>query len=307
MSLEKCLQHITEDDAALSYPLLVEVSDLSQEELGRFARAWHKVSPARKREVVDGLVEMSEDSTELDFSALLKLCLKDSDEEVRNKAIIGLWEFEDRSLMLSFVELLKSDGSPKVRASAAMALGKFAVMTQDGKVLLKDGQQVNESLMEALANENEWPEVRRRALESVAPFNNEAVEWYIKWAYDSDDLDLKSSSLYAMGRTGDVPWLSMIVTELQNPVAALRYEAANACGDLDEECATPHLIPLLEDDDLQVQLAAIAAMGKIGGSLGRRALKACLKDGDPALEGAIRDSLEAIQATQDPVGYSFDS
>ena len=306
MSLEACLQHITEDSAALSYPVLIEISDLSPGELGRFARAWHKVSPDRKQKVVEGLVEMSEDSAELDFSTVLKLCLKDPDEQVRDKAITGLWEFEDRSLILSLVELLKSDGSPRVRASAAMALGKFATLAQDGKVLSRDGQQVSDSLMEALVNEDEWLEVRRRALESVAPFNGSAVDGYIRWAYGSDDLELKCSSLFAMGRTGDAPWLPQIVKEMQSPNATLRYEAAHACGELDAAEATHYLIPLLQDDDLQVQLAAIAAMGKIGGSLAKRALKTCLKSGDPALEDAVRNSLEAIQSTQDPLGFNYD-
>ena len=306
MSLEQCLQHITEDNAPIKHPILIEMSDLSPGELGKFARAWHKAPPDRKKKVVEGLVEMSEHSAEMDFSAVFKLCLKDPDEQVRDKAITGLWEFEDRSLILSLVELLKSDSSPKVRASAAMALGKFATLAQDGKVLSKDGEQVGQSLMEALSNENEGLEVRRRALESVAPFNTSAVNGYIQWAYESGDLDLKCSSLYAMGRTGDSPWLSLIVEEMQSPIAALRYEAAIACGERDEEEAAPHLIPLLQDDDLQVQLAAIAALGKIGGSLAKRALKTCLKSGDPALEDAVMDSMEAIEATEDSPGFNYD-
>lgn len=304
MSLDKCLQHISEEGTPVSHPPLVEITNLSPGELGRFARVWFKVPTLRRQKIVECLVELAEDSSELDFSAVFKLCLKDSDQLVRQKAITGLWEFEDRSLILSLVELLRLDSSAEVRASAAMALGKFASLAQDRKILPKDGELVNGSLAAALHDEEERLEVRRRALESVAPFNSPEVNRYIHWAYESDEIDLKCSSIYAMGRTGEPHWLPLVCKELQNPNPPIRYEAANACGELDEPETTPNLIPLLQDDDLEVQGAAIRALGKLGGSLAKKALKRCLKIGDPALEDGIREALEAIEATEDPLGFN---
>ena len=304
MSLESCLQHISEEGAPLSHPTLMELTDLSREELGRLARAWHKIPPERKQRVIDRLVEMAEDSAELDFSAVFKLCLKDPEEAVRQKAIAGLWEVEDRSLIVSLVELLKSDVSGQVRASAAIALGKFASLAQDRKILTRDGDLVKGTLMKALEDEIEWLEVRRRALESVAPFNTPDINGYIEWAYDSEDLNLKCSAIYAMGKTGEPRWLTLLFRESQNASPSIRYEAANACGDINEEEAVPHLIPLLNDDDLQVQLATIDALGTIGGSLAKRALRRCLKNGDPALEEAAKAALESVQATEDPLGFN---
>ena len=94
---------------------------------------------------------------------------------------------------------------------------------------------------------------------------------------------------------------------LQSPNPPVRFEAANACGELDDEDAVPHLIPLLQDDDIQVQLAAIDALGKIGGPLAKRALRRSLKVGDPVLEDAAREALEDIQATEDPLGFNYES
>ena len=303
MSLDQCLQDIAEDGATLNYPILVELSDLAPAELGRFARAWAKIEGSRRRQVVDSLVEVAEENADLDFCSILKVCIKDSDEAVRQKAIEGLWEFEDRSLILSLIEVLKGDSVGEVRAAAAIALGKFAVLAQDGKVLSKDGDQVKASLMQALENEGEWLEVRRRALESAAPFDVDEINRYIQWAYDSDDLNLKGSSLYAMGKTGSSDWLSLLVREVQSSSPRIRYEAANACGEIDDEDAAPHLVPLIQDDDLQVQLAAIGALGKIGGSLSKRALRRCLKMEDPMLEDAAKEALDAIQATDDPLSF----
>ena len=306
MPLDRCLQQIAEQDAPISPPVLRDLSDLSPSELGMFARAWFKVIPERKQKAVELLVEMAENNAELDFSAVFKLCLKDSDEMVRQKAISGLWEFEDRSLIQSLVELLQSDYSGQVRASAAIALSKFAALAQDDKILSKDGQLVENSLMTSLRDEQEWLEVRRRALESVAPFNTPDIGEYVRWAYDSDDPNLKSSSLYAMGQTGDPQWLPLLYNELQNASPSIRYEAATACGAMNDEEAAPYLILLLNDDDLQVQLAAIRALGEIGGSLAKRALRRSLKEGDPVLEDAAREALENIQGMDDPLGFNYE-
>ena len=306
MSLESCLQHITEEGGQLSHQALAELSDLSPSELGRVARTWFKVSGDRKQKVLESLAELAEENAELEFSAIFKLGLKDPDATVRKKAITGLWEFEDRSLILSLVELLKTDGSGEVRAAAAMALGKFAALAQDGKILSKDGELVKSALMEALQREQEWLEVRRRALESVAPFNTSDLTEYIHWAYDSDDLDLRCSSIYAMGKSGEPQWLPLLFRELQNPNSPIRYEAASACGELDNEAAAPHLVPLLQDDDFQVQLAAVGSLGEIGGSVAKRALRRCLKRGEPFLEDAALSALENIKAMEDPLGFNYE-
>ena len=306
MSLDGCLEHISEADAPLNHQLLLELSDLAPAELSMFARAWYKVAIERRHSVLELLVGMAEENADLDFSALYKVCLKDQDHRVRKDAITGLWEFEDRSLIPLLVELLESDDSGEVRAEAAMALGKFATLAQDGKILSRDGELVRESLLKALLDESEWVDVGRRALEAVAPFNIPEVYQYIHRAYDSEDVKLKCSSLYAMGKTGESQWLPLIFRELKNSSPPIRYEAAHACGQLDDEEATPHLLPLLHDDDLQVQLAVIGALGEIGDQLAKRALIRCMKGGDPTLEDAAREALDNIKAMEDPLGFNYD-
>ena len=114
---------------------------------------------------------------------------------------------------------------------------------------------------------------------------------------------MKGSALYAMGRTGESRWLECLVKETSNSSPPLRFEAANACAQLEEEDAVPHLIPLMDDDDLQVQLSAIRAVGTIGGPLAKKALRRCIKEGDAAVEDAAQESLEMVEAMEDV--YSF--
>ena len=306
MSLEKFLDTLADPDIPLSNSDFIEVSDLSPSELGIFARAWFRLSLERRRAIIALMVELSEDSPELDFCAIFKMCLKEQDEWVLEKAIEGLWEYEDRSAIPGFIQILGSDKSPTVRAAAAIALGKFALLAQEGNLLAKDAGCVRDNLMAVLQDPEENPEVRRRSLEAVAPFNTPDINDYVCWAYRSDDLKLKSSSIYAMGRTGETQWLPLLIKELENREPTLRYETANACGELGEEDVVPHLICLLQDDDYQVQIAGLNALGKIGGSLAKSALLRCIKEGDAALEDAARSALESVEFLEDPMAFASD-
>ena len=303
MSLEDFLEALNDPSVNISSSDFVEASDLSPAELGVFAKAWFGLPAERQRWTVDTMVELAEDNSELDFCAIFKMCLKDRDEEVLLKAIEGLWEYEDRSIIPGLVQILRSDKSTEVRAAAAVALGKFSLLGQDGKLLTKDADSVRDNLLVVLENHDEDLEVRRRSLEAVAPFNTRDIEKFVSWAYKSGDLRLKSSSLYAMGRTGEISWLPLLIKELENVEPSVRYETANACGELGDEDVVPHLIKLMQDDDYQVQIASLSAIGKIGGSLAKRALLHCLKEGDASLEAAALTALENVEFMEDPMTF----
>ena len=303
MSLESFLDSISDPSATIPASDFVELSDLSPGELGNFAKAWFGLPTERQRWLVDTMVELAEDNAELDFCAVFKMCLKDRDEEVLLKAIEGLWEYEDRSIIPGLIEILRSEESTDVRAAAALALGKFSVLVQEGKLLTKDADSVRDNLLVVVEDGDEDLEVRRRSLEAVAPFNTRDIEKLVSWAYASGDLRLKSSAIYAMGRTGEASWLPLLIRELENSDPVVRYETANACGELGEEDVVPHLIGLLEDDDYQVQIASLAAIGKIGGPLAKGALLHCLKEGDASLEEAARAALEDVEFLEDPMSF----
>ena len=304
MPLEEFVESLADPQVEIPTTDFIEVSDLSPSELGSFARAWFTVPPERQRWAVSTMVDLAEDNPELDFCAVFKVCLKDPDESVLEKAIEGLWEYEDRSVIPSFVGVLRSQRSPTVRSAAASALGKFAVLIQEGRFLQKDADSVRDNLMAVLDDPDEPVEVRRRCLEAVAPFNTEEIKQYVGWAYQSGDIKLKSSSIFAMGRTGEIDWLPILIKELQNKEPSVRYETANACGDLGDEEVVPHLVGLLQDDDYQVQTAGLNALGKIGGPLAKRALLRCIKEGDAVLEEAARFALENVEFLEDPMAFS---
>ena len=283
MSLESFLEALAEDANEVDLGDFFEASGLLPEELVIFARAWFGFTVENQRWIIATMAELTEDSSEVDFSAVFRMCLKDKDEEVLEKAIEGLWEDEDRAIIPGLIQVLHSDKSPQVRAAAAVALGKFPALVQEGKLLAKDGDSILESLMDILKDSGQPLEVVRRSMEAVAPFNTPDIRKFVTRAYKGDELLLKSSSIYAMGRTGEVSLLPVIIKELQNAEPSIRYESAHACAELGDEDAVPHLVALLDDDDYQVQLAGISALGKIGGPLAKKVLVNCVKDGDAVL------------------------
>ena len=294
MPLEDCLTELYDEDTPLTYSNLIELSDMVSAETPQFIPAWNQVTSERRAQVIERLVELAEENAQLDFTAVLKIALADDDYLVQEKAIAGMWEGEDRTVIPLLLDILHSDGPPQVRASAAGALGRFARLAQEDKILPKDAQAVQESLMRSLQDESDPLEVRRRALEAVSPFNTPRVHEYIRWAYSSSEQRLKGSSIYAMGKTQETAWLPAILSELRSANPSLRYEAACACGELGEEDVVHHLIPLLEDDDSQVQVAAVIAMGNIGGPLAKRALRRCMRNGDESLKEAAQEALEEM-------------
>ena len=140
-------------------------------------------------------------------------------------------------------------------------------------------------------------------MEAVAVFNTTKVRELIRWAYSSTEPKLRVSAVYAMGMTCDTSWLPTVLGELDNKDAAMRYEAANACAELGEEEAVPYLIPVLQDDDLQVELSAIRALGAVGGRLARRALQKCLKASDEVIQEAVEAALSQLEGEEDPIGF----
>ena len=307
MSLESFLESLADTSTEVPASDFIELSDMLPEELGMFARVWFGVDVERQRRMISTMVELAEGNPELDFGAIFKMCLKHEDEVVLETAMEGLWEQEDRSIIPSLLQTLRSDKSPRVRSAAAAALGKFSLLVQEGKLLPKDRESIHNSLMDTLNDSDQPLDVRRRSLEAVAPFNTGAIRKMVSWAYESEDLALKSSSIFAMGRTGESTWLPLLIKELQSPEPSIRYETANACGELGEEDAVPHLVSLLQDDDLQVQLAGINALAKIGSSLAKKVLLHCVKEGDAALEDAARAELENIEFLEDPMAFSSDA
>ncbi len=303
MSTEEAIAEIADSDKSLVNSVVMSLSDLNAEELKSFQQAWSTIESKRRQQIIHRLVELAEDNFELNFDSIFKSCLKDQDVEVQCKAIEGLWENEEPSLLKLLINLLKQDKSEKVRATAATALSKFATLAELKKLSPHHASEVKKTLLIIINNNNAPAEVRRRALEAAAPLSLPEVKKAIIEAYQSHTTGLKISSIYAMGQNCDISWLPILLKELTSTDVEMRYEAAGACGEMGEEEAVHHVIELINDPDIDVQLSAIHALGRIGGSKAKECLQHCLQNSDEAIRQEAEQALHELEAGEDPLSF----
>ena len=105
--IKEIIADIGNSDNPLLSSRLTELSNLSSEELELFERSWTAIEPERRRQTVYQLVELAENNLKLNFDCIFKYCLKDQHDEVRSKAIKGLWGNEEASLLDTLVNLLE--------------------------------------------------------------------------------------------------------------------------------------------------------------------------------------------------------
>jgi HEAT repeat protein len=278
---------------------LAALSDMAAADIKNFRQVWKTIETKRRREIIIRLNELASDSVELNFDNIFLSSLRDPEADVRSEAINGLWENEEPALIPVLIDLLNNDPEEKVQATAAQALGRFALMAEINSIAPKYAIQVGQALLDVFNDRNKSIEVRRRALEAVSPLTTEQVKTAIKTAYESLDERLKISAVYAMGKNCDNKWLPFVLKELKNSDAEIRYEAVTACGEIADEDIMQYLIPAANDEDIDVQLAVIQALGKIGGNEAKLYLQKHADEPNEALRDAIETALKEISILGD--------
>ncbi len=303
LPIEETVASLSDSDKPLLSSKLAELSNLNAQELALFEQAWQTIEPKRRRQIIYRLVELAEDNFELDFDDIFKNRLQDEDADVQSKAIEGLWESEETSLIDPLIKLLEPENAEKVQATAATALGKFALLAELEKLRPHQRTKVCRALLGVIDDKSRAVEIKRRALEAAAPLSLPQMEKAIAKAYQSGEPKLRISAIFAMGKNCDPRWLPILIKELASADAEMRYEAAGACGELGEKEAVPYLSELTSDPDVDVQLAAIQALGKIGGPEAKDSLERCLTDDNKAVQQAAEEALNELEAGEDSLSF----
>ena len=300
-SLSDIIGEVLYSGGDIRYLDLSRLSDLNDDEMPQFKKGWSNATLERRELLISRLCSLGEDDARLDFTRIFKFCLNDPDTGIRIKALGGL-ELEDKyNFALPVIRTLKTDESPEVRKAAARVMGKFALLAELGELPVAVGDDIFDALLSILEDPSEPVSLRRRALESIAPFRQEPVANYIEDFYYSEDVLLKASAIFAMGRNCDPRWLDFLVEEMQSNNEMFRFEAARACGEIEDENAVPGLLNLLDDDDHEVQEAAIAALGKIGGQEAKNALTRLRTSHENRIKEAALSALTELEICQDPL------
>lgn len=272
-TVDDALQSLAEDlntpSAAVSYGL----SQLTSVDVQQFMDTWQKLPVEDKRNLLVHLIEVSEANFELNYRALAFAVADDSDPLVRTHAVELLWEDESTELLEYLTKLVQWDESSDVRAAAASALGRFVLLGEYGKLPEKLSGKVQDAVIGVWSNEDEHVDVRRRALEAISNSSHAIVSEAIMEGYQSNEIPLVVSSIYAMGRSCDERWAPSVLKELSNDDPQMRYEAAKASGELELKAAIPALTQIAVMDEHDIREVAIWSLGEIGGSSASRALE----------------------------------
>ncbi|GIV77185.1 MAG: hypothetical protein KatS3mg050_1579 [Litorilinea sp.] len=302
ISLGELLHRLIHDPEFPSLEQLYALSDLSRQDVETVREHWGAIAPPRRREVIERLVSRAMDDVQLHLGRLLRIALQDEDPFIRRHAIDGLWEETEADLLGPFVHMLHNDPSTDVRVAAAAALGSYVLAGELDELDASLAMRAEEALLAVLHNEDEPVELRSSALKSLAYSGEAGVRQLIEDAYYSPYEEMRISALIAMGRSADIRWRGFVRAELQNPSPAMRVEAAHACGELEARAAVYELIALLEDEERQVRLASIFALGRLGGRHAREALEAMAASEDPEEAAAAEQALEEMLFYADPDG-----
>ena len=305
MNFEEYLEALADSSRQLKIAELQRLSDPSPEQAEQFAARWRDIEVRRRRRVLQELIDLCEDTVELNFDAVFRHALKDDDGETRLAAVRGLWEYQSPDLIDDLTTLAETDDSASVRAEAALALGRFVLLFETGRLRERHFARLSAALRRVIENATEIEEVRARAIESIGPHDADWVRQAVTQAYESGSHRLKVSAVHAMGRSAGSRWLPLLKRELTSDEAELRYEAAVASGSLADEAAVPSLVPLAADPDDEVRAAAIAALGDIGGEAARRALDDLIDEPSGAASDAATAALAEIDADDDPLAFKL--
>jgi HEAT repeat protein len=284
---------------------LHRLSDLEPTEVALLEKAWPKLSVRRRQALMQDLEQLNEADYLLFFEEIDRLALKDSDPEVRLLAIRMLSEYENISLLPTFLDMAEHDADPEVRASSATALGLFVYQGEVDAIPLASLRQVEECLLR-LTDGSDEPLVRRSALESLGYSSRKELIPLIERAYASGDTDWVASALFAMGRSADARWESSVQAMLDHKRPAVRAEAATAAGGLEIEDAVPRLIELLDDSDENVRMSSIWSLSQIGGEGVREALIHMLETTEDDDEAELlEEALENLAFTEGVEGFTL--
>jgi HEAT repeat protein len=298
---ERILEKVRDESHPLSRETVLGLSDPTRVEAEAFALCIAQLSGERRRELLARMAEAAEESFELEFSTLFRVCLADADAAVRHTAVEGLWEDERPGLLGNLLTMLETDPDASVRAAVAIALGRFVYMAEGDE--LDDGRasRLRAALERVIEDPNEDLEVTRRAIESISYINDDRVRAIIDRAYEHSDMRMQESAVFAMGRNADPLWIEMVLTEMQDGTPTLRYEAARASGEMQLRRAVGMLIKMTREPDVELQLVAIWALGQIGGERAERLLERLAAGDDDVLSTAATDALEEAQFAVRPL------
>ncbi len=243
-------------------------------------KSLNDMSDEEKIEMLDFLAT-SEERFFSNYSDKLNFFAKDTNPEVRAKAISCMWDFPSKDRIDLLFEALRTETDPEIRVKVISGLGRYVFELEDDELFGDDEMfdkfaseedriprddliRVKQYLVETFKDESRSIDERRHALEGLGFSSDESVQHMIEEAYSSGDKSMRVSAIFAMGRSGLLIWHKTLVKELDNPDPEIQLEAIRACGSAGVEKAGKRLLQLTHSRDKDIFLASVWALGETG-------------------------------------------
>ncbi len=297
---QKVIIELSEAGPQLSRRSLQEFSDLDPDSLRSVLEVWPRVPLERKRALLDGLRDLSDENTIVSFEDFARSLLGDPEGQIRTRAIRLLDESDDPKLAFTLVKMLANDEDADTRSEAAAALGRYVEGGELEKIPASTQRQVEDALLEK-ANGEDAVAIRRRALESLGYSSRPEAVTLIESAFRRENPDWQASALLAMGRSYDERWEEPVLSRMTDVNPAVRLAAVEAAGELRLASARNLLFKVLEEEEEdEITSAAIWSLSQVGGEDARVYLENLL---DAAQDSAdiefIEEALDNLDFTDE--------
>jgi hypothetical protein len=268
-----------------------------------------KASREEKIEFLDFLIN-DDESLFQDSFVVLEQLLADDDAEVRQLAVTALWDYPYVEVIDQLLDVIRHDPSQEVRSKAVVALGRFVYEgtmedyehpwgPEDLEYLPQvEFLRVSQFLLDLIRDDNQSLDTRRFAVEAISFLARPDVVEAIQAAYEHPDPKMKLSAIFAMGRSGNEIWASILLKELESSVPEMQYEATRAAGESYLREAAPILRRLAQSEDKMLAMEAIWSLGRAGGAGARFFLEECAASGDPELGEISEAALEELELSE---------
>ena len=125
MSTESILKSIEDEETPIASLEVGQLSDLEPSSAAIISASLSSLSLEREKQLLDHLINISEDRFDVNFDELFARKLQSERPEIRELSIKGLWECNERSLISTLLDLLRKDDADDVRIAAAIGYGSF--------------------------------------------------------------------------------------------------------------------------------------------------------------------------------------
>jgi len=273
---------------------------LEGEALQHFREDWRQLGTGQRADLVARLRKEAQENLALDFAAVCAIASEDSDPAVRTQAFQLAGEDASPGLFELCLRGAADDPDPEARIAATEALGAFTLEAQSSGWPDQLQDRAQRALLANLHSERSPLGLRRAALLALAYLTTTESEAEIRNAYLDPSLHL--AALEAMGRNCQETWLPYLESELESDDDVVRLEAVLACLEMEAERLVPSLIERLDDPTEAVRLAAIHALGTIGGDEAESALREAERNADPSERAAFREARTEAYSRDDFFG-----